>query len=71
MGIRATLTRLETLLEQADPELWHHLQVKNKVWLTGAQLRHLCPQGGMHESCICWMGATCFASWGAEKLNPH
>lgn len=31
VGIRAMLTRLESLLEQADAELWHHLQVQNKV----------------------------------------
>lgn len=31
VGIRATLTRLDCLLEQADPDLYTHLQVKNKV----------------------------------------
>ena len=31
MGIRATLSKLSDLLQQKDPELWTHLQVKNQV----------------------------------------
>ena len=31
MGIRATISRLSGLLQDADPELWYHLVHKNKV----------------------------------------
>lgn len=32
VGIRAMLSRLSSLLNQIDPELWYHLTHKNKVW---------------------------------------
>lgn len=31
VGIRAMLSRLSSLLNQVDPELWYHLTHKNKV----------------------------------------
>lgn len=31
VGIRATISRLSGLLQDADPELWYHLVHKNKV----------------------------------------
>lgn len=31
VGIRATISSLNALLKQHDRELWHHLEVKNKV----------------------------------------
>lgn len=34
MGIRAMLSRLSSLLNHVDPELWYHLTHKNKVRIT-------------------------------------
>ena len=31
VGIRATISRLSGLLQDADPELWYHLVHKNKA----------------------------------------
>ena len=31
IGIRATIARLNSMLQASDPELWAHLERKNKV----------------------------------------
>ena len=31
IGIRATIARLNSMLQAHDPELWAHLEEKNKV----------------------------------------
>lgn len=31
VGIRATIARLNSMLQQSDPELWAHLEQKTKV----------------------------------------
>lgn len=38
VGIRSTLSRLDSLMEDADAELWEHLHTKNQVLLAHAML---------------------------------
>ncbi len=42
VGIMATLTQLNTMLHAVDPELCHHLEVKNKVAPRYQTYEHFC-----------------------------